>query len=946
MRSGTVRRGFAGVMLWLFASMLWAATPLMTRFPPDLDVYPQYFSVARSSDGLLYVGTIDAVLRFDGVRWESFALPRPGAVRVLQRDRRGRLWFGANDSFGWIERTADGGERLVDVTAAFEADVGAIGFADVWDSLERDDGMYFRALRWLFHVDADGRRLHAWHAPDRFGGIAEHNGELIVNWRGEGLKKRVGDRFELIPGGASFAQQPAFTLLSLDAHRLLVHDETPRLVVLEDGVARPVPGIGDGDTGHFQDGRVLDARHVVFASDDGVLRIVDVASGALRRIRLGSTFQNGMDVDSDGALLVVDDVGVVRLPWPVAWNVYGEDDGISGSVHDAQLLAGELRLQTASGEIAAPWDEHGARARFAGQRDHGGEAWSLLVDGDTRLLADTYGLQRIDGTPARVGPDDLYPRLLLRSRFDPARAWVGAEAGFAVLQRDADGWQLAARHTDMRARVMSLVETASGEAWLGSEDHGLVRVRLAADPAQAPQIDRFEGELGLAPHDQVVVSELAGVLYASAKSGLFRWDGTRFSADAIDGLAALLPTQELVRLRDGVDGVAWAYSFRSVYKRDAALRWQRIDAVDRSAGAIEVVSALPDGDLVIGSSSRLLHYDAAAALARYAEPQLRLHSVRLQPREGVSRALALDQLAQIDYAAGGLTFRVGLVDLARTSPPQFQARVAGLDEQWSDWSPRAEFSYAQIPPGDYHFEARARSSGGHEFPSQVFDFRIVPRWYQRTGLQALAALLAFLLAGFALSLTLRARIRRLDARNRTLHALVRAHTAELELANTQLRDLAERDGLTGVANRRRFDTFLAASLEAAAQTRRPVAVLLADVDHFKAYNDAHGHLAGDGVLRCVAAALVHGVRENTLVARFGGEEFCLVVPQCELSAAGELGRRLCAVVAESCGVTISIGAAATVPEATDAVDLLLARADAALYRAKGGGRNRVEVDAP
>lgn len=942
MRSVAVRRGFAGVMLWLFAAALWAATPLMTRFPPDLDVYPQYFSVARSSDGLLYVGAIDAVLRFDGVRWESFALPRPGAVRVLQRDRRGRLWFGANDSFGWIERTADGGERLVDVAAAFEGEVGAAGFGDMWDVLERDDGMYFRALRWLFHVDADGRRLQAWHAPNRFGGIAEHNGELIVNWRGEGLKKRVGDRFELIPGGAGFAQEPAFTLLSLDPHRLLVHDETPRLVMIEDGVPREV--LGDGDTRHFQEGRVLDAGHVAFASDDGALRIVDTASGALRRIRLGSTFQNGMEIDGDGALLVVDDAGVVRLPWPVAWNVYGEDDGISGSVHDAQLLDGELRLQTASGEIVAPWDEHGTDARFAGRRgDHGGEAWSLLADGKTRLLAGTYGLQRIDGTPAPVGPDDLYPRLLLRSRFDPARAWVGAESGFAILRRGADGWQLAARHTEMRARIMSIVETASGEAWLGSEDQGLVRVRLAADPAQAPQIDRFERELGLEPHDQVVVSELAGALYASAKTGLFRWNGTRFSADGIDGLAGLMPAQEIVRLRNGVDGVAWAFSFRSVYKRDAARRWQRVEAVDRSAGAIEAVSALPDGDIVIGSSSRLLHYDAAAALERHAEPQLRLHSVRLQPRDGESRALELDRPAQIDYAAGALTFRLGLVDLARNSPPQFQVRVAGLDERWTDWSARAEFSYAQIPPGDYRFQARARSSGGHEFPSQTFDFRIVPRWYQRASLQVLAALLAFVLAGFALSLTLRARIRRLDARNRTLHALVRTHTAELELANTQLRDLAERDGLTGVANRRRFDTFLAATLAAAVQTRRPVAVLLADVDHFKTYNDAHGHLAGDGVLRCVAAALVHGVRENTLVARFGGEEFCLVVPHCDLAAAGELGRRLCAVVAESCGVTISIGAAATVPEASDAVDLLLARADAALYRAKDGGRNRVEA---
>ncbi|HVH34475.1 MAG TPA: GGDEF domain-containing protein, partial [Tahibacter sp.] len=290
-------------------------------------------------------------------------------------------------------------------------------------------------------------------------------------------------------------------------------------------------------------------------------------------------------------------------------------------------------------------------------------------------------------------------------------------------------------------------------------------------------------------------------------------------------------------------------------------------------------------------------------------------------------ALALDQAAQLAYGAGVV-----------------RARVSGLDAGWSDWSPRAEFAYAQIPPGDYRFEAQARSSGGQEFSAPAFAFRVVPRWYQRGDLQFLAALAALLLLAFLLSLGLRARIRRLDARNRQLDALVRERTGELEQANVQLRDLAERDGLTGVANRRRFDAFLAASLAAAAQTRRPVAVLLADVDHFKAYNDANGHLAGDNVLRCVAAALLRSVRDDTLVARFGGEEFCLVVPQCDLAAAAELGRRLCAVVAESCGVTISVGAAASVPEATDAVERLLARADEALYRAKREGRNRVALD--
>lgn len=937
MRLRGVRRGIAVVLLWLCAPAPWAAVPLMTRFTPDLDVYPQYFAVARSDDGLLYVGASDAILRFDGVRWESIALPRPGAVRALLRDSRGRLWYGATDSFGRIERTAEGGERLVDLSRAFAADVGAQGFADVWDIVEHGDSVYVRALRWLFEVDADGRRRGAWHAPERFGGIVVHAGELIVNWRGEGLKRRVGGGFELIPGGAEFADAPAFALLSLDARRLLVHDQTPRLVVLEDGKVRPL--LGDGDTRHFNDGVVLDARHAAYAGDDGVLRIVDVDSGAVRRIALGTTFQGNLVVDRDGALLVSDDAGVVRLPWPVAWNAYGADDGIRGSVHDAQYDDGRLWLMTTIGTLTAAWGGDGAAQAFAADRGYEGEAWSRLSDGTASVVADSYGLRAGDG--ARIGPDDLYPRVLVRSRFDPARAWIGTESGFGLLHRGPDGWRLAAPAVELQARVISLVDATADSAWLGSDDRGLMRVQLAADPAQPPRVERFDAQLGIGEHGPAIVSEFGGALFVSTRRGVFRWDGVRFVSDPLDGLAALLPAAEIVRLRDGVDGVAWAFSYRSVYRRDAERRWRRVDTVDRSAGAIEVLTALPDGDIVVGSDGRLLHYDADAAPERPFDATLRLQSVQLQRRDGTSRALPLDRRADVDYGAGTLLVRVGLVDLRLTTPPQFQARVVGLDGSWSEWSTRAEFSYAQLPPGDYRFEVRARAASGQEFPPRALDLRIVPRWYQRAGVQLLFVLLAIAIVAFVLSLGQRARIRRLDTRNRRLQALVLAHTAELEQANTQLRDLAERDGLTGVANRRRFDAVLATMLDAAAQTRRPVAVLLADVDHFKAYNDAHGHLAGDNVLRCVAATLVRGVRDNTLVARFGGEEFCLVVPHCDLAAAGELGRRLCALVADTCEVTVSIGAAAMVPGGAGAAEALLERADAALYRAKHDGRNRV-----
>jgi diguanylate cyclase (GGDEF)-like protein len=163
-------------------------------------------------------------------------------------------------------------------------------------------------------------------------------------------------------------------------------------------------------------------------------------------------------------------------------------------------------------------------------------------------------------------------------------------------------------------------------------------------------------------------------------------------------------------------------------------------------------------------------------------------------------------------------------------------------------------------------------------------------------------------------------------------------------------ELSLTDPLTGLANRRHFDQKLANELARARRYQRPLALIVIDLDHFKMVNDQHGHPAGDEVLRQVAAALRRASRETDLPARFGGEEFALILPETELSFALLAGERLRMRIANESvrcsgailAVTISAGVAGADGTSLPAdAATLYHQADAALYRAKATGRNTV-----
>jgi len=201
--------------------------------------------------------------------------------------------------------------------------------------------------------------------------------------------------------------------------------------------------------------------------------------------------------------------------------------------------------------------------------------------------------------------------------------------------------------------------------------------------------------------------------------------------------------------------------------------------------------------------------------------------------------------------------------------------------------------------------------------------------------------------------TLIAATQAMEERAVTLESELQRSSNEVNALKTQLEDVRKEsltDGLTSVSNRKAFDQEIAAALEEARRTGKPVSLVMCDIDHFKKFNDTWGHQTGDQVLKLVANCLSENVKGRDMVARFGGEEFVIVLRQTSLDDATLLAEQIRGyvqskhLVKKSSGdvlglLTVSMGVASSAD--FDSSASLIQRADVCLYRAKNTGRNRV-----
>ena len=924
-------------------------------------------ALAQDAAGFLWVGTQNGLARWDGYRAKLYQPSRADAgalpdsyVLALHIDQSGRLWVAT--SAGGLARYDPASD---DFSAASEISSSAVS------AIEDDGigGLWVGTDVALDHLDADGRALAHLHpgGDNRIRALLKDGSALWIGTE-HGLYRMESDGSEAVR--VAGIDTAVYSLAKDSQGRVWIGTRKKGVLLIAPGAdtqAIFTPASGDWVISMAES----PTGEMWLATYGGGLMIADRTVSAVRRIRHNPSRTSSIADDTLWAVLK-DRSGLMWI------------GGNGGLTHSDPDQCGLLNI----------FGELGGKSALSD-----GEVWSSLAASDGKnwigLVRNGVDILDSEGHPAGSlrpdpqRPDSALPDTMVISLAETGggTVWVGTYLGlyrtdlsgralkrvpltagkerFAVNAVHDDGksvwfgsfqgglWQLdpatervlrheaGDRFTD--GRVQTLTPAADGRLWIGTRN-GLNRLdpqsgevlKIPAEPKDPEGLpggfitsmltDR-QGRLWVATFGGGI-----GVLTGFAEGGRPRFH--------ILGREQGLPNANVGQILADREGRIWAGTDDGIAVIDpdnfAIRTFQAAQGAVLSAITTSSGNRMADGSLMFGSLGGLLLVRPDALPTRSADAPVAItnlaaggHAVPAAPYQDGKELI-------IEPAHNSLAVEFAALDYADPAKTRFAYRLDGFDQDWTETdSTRRLAAYTNLPPGSFVLKVRADGSSSAEL-----HIRVLPAWYQTwTARLLFAALLAA-----AIALVVRMRTAHLHRRQRDLQRVVDSRTAELLEANRRLELISTTDRLTGAYNRLFLDNSLTGEYERSRRTERPFSVIIIDMDKFKSVNDQYGHLVGDKVLVHLVEVLTANKRKTDILGRWGGEEFLVICPETPQQGAAEMAEALRQAVEGSLfpevgQKTISIGVATL--RGAECVDDLIGRADAALYSAKNGGRNKV-----
>ncbi|RFF32224.1 ligand-binding sensor domain-containing diguanylate cyclase [Wenzhouxiangella sediminis] len=911
-------------------------------------------AIAQTPDGYLWFATWEGIARFNGHRFRLFergpetGLPDAGVLslsvdeggRLVAAGARGglsltdghswqplataptmithavidshrQLWI-ATQGAGVIRRQLDESGRMV-------AQESFLSSASAHQVLTDDRGAWAATSRGLLRIPhvGEARLVSGTDLPSApvLSLLADDDGRLFVGTE-QGLYVRDGLEQPFRSVHARLDDLAVSALLEDRGGALWIGTINSGLYRLNGGGVRHL-GTQDGLPNNRVVSLYQDFEHSLWVgTNGGLFRLRSAPFVTTTRDQgLVGNYVRAVMPHADGSLWVGTSEGVSRIDGEQARTVGDGDDPIALSTLSlAQMPGGDVLIGTHSDGVLH-WRDGQVVARH--DRASGlpsNDIRYILVDREQRIwIATASGLARVDqeGTTVFLPRDGLPGDFVIAVEEDSrGQIWVGTGFGLA---RYAGGHfePISLYHLDEAMYVYGIHEDRTRyRLWLAT-DRGLVRYDPISGDAEL--VGRSAGM----PVDKLfhVVDDRHGAFWLTSNRGIIR----------------VLQEQAVAV----ADGEREKIDFELYTEGDGLLSAQ-------ANGGAGPPAAWHEGRVWVATAVGLASVDPDH-LTRYEDTVL---PVSIEHFAADGNEQRIDGPVKLPAGTGRVTIQYAGLGFIMPQRIRYRTKLEGFDDEWVDRRGQNVAEYTNLGPGDYVFRVSAAYPYGDWNGSETsLRFSIAPLPWQRAWFWVVVILALSGLIGLATQW----RMRRLERRARELSAQVDEKTRELKQQAENFERQARIDQLTGLANRRAFDEWLAEEFRRSRSEDRPLSLVIMDLDHFKRVNDEYSHLIGDEVMRVVADVLRKHVRAGDQAARWGGEEFTLTFHDIDGEQAAGISERIRRSIettdfgrlAPDLTITASFGVSDN-RQAQNYEDLLR-QADQALFRAKDEGRNRVVV---
>jgi diguanylate cyclase (GGDEF)-like protein len=913
-------------------------------------------AIAQTPDGYLWFGTEEGIARYDGLQMTVFDTAGHRALKdnfidALAAGRDGSLWIGTRSCLTQLKN----GEFHTYFTA--QSPISSIHEA-------QDGQIWVGSLDGLYAVQGD--RIRRFTTQD---GLPSNDVASISQssdgtlWFGttKGLASWKNGEFRRFGAHDGLTADPVLSLaMSHDGSlwiataralfrwkdrlletvpftRLPQHDQITSL--LEDRHGKLWIGFNHSGIATLRDGELIDygARQglptnnvsQVFEDREGHLWI-GLQEGGVVELRDGifGTFgkQEGLSDDMVWSVLEArdrsiwvgtNDKGLNHITEQGKVRVYTVHDGLPSNSIFALFESPDRSLWVGTEDGALSHLKNGSITIFRDPSSNGHRIASIVQDASGDLW---LGFHELNGLVRfHQGRFQHYsvPGLVNTEMIAPdGSIWVGTDHAGVSQIRNGSLTTYTSRNGLLTNFAQAVYVDRDGVVWAGTSPGGLNRIKNGHVTTYSIDQGLFDLTVG------AIVEDDAGYLWMTCNKGIYK-----------------VSKKELNDFAEG--RVKAIHSI--VYGAADGLR-----SIECNFAADPSVWKGSDGRLWFATTAGIASVDPNHSQTTIPEPTPLIERVLFN-----QKSISFAQGVTAGPGEGDLEIQFTTPDFIAPERIQFRYRLKNSDANWIDVGGRRQAFYTKLPPGHYLFEVQG-ANGVNGWSSNVARLNILLKpYFWQTGWFQLLSWLVFL---FACAALYGVSVRYLVERNRELEKRVLKRTAELqdalkaaEAAQLALHDQATKDDLTKLWNRRSIFELLDKEILRAKRDCMSVAVLMADLDHFKVVNDTQGHMAGDSLLQQVAVRFVALTRSYDFVGRYGGEEFVIVLPGCSLADGLRRAEEFRRAIADTplstnagpIQVTCSFGVAAGSNDISS--EQLIKKADDALYCAKRYGRNRVHA---